>query len=324
MALQGTLNDLRKPILELKAGVTSSLAELKKATKAASAPPKAAGSKKTKGSATTKPTQVTPATSLFEVAADIFHNMGSLSLPLGEDFDVSKPCIIKPSPEDCAKLKSDAVKAGLEDFKKAFAKCTQREKEGRAVQKLVEGTTAYETVKTAFGKTFPEKLHVDLSTLNEHLKLKDHLAWMNFGIAESKVDTSCERDLVATIKYTYVGTRVVIIVPFPAIIDHMKEKGCEGPFSSKRAASFFKNLPAESARLMAPKYTVYHGTVGPNDMLYCPAGSCVHERVQPSQDVIGLKVGCFLKDARNSKSLAAMKTEEEIAGVIAQIVGVTE
>ena len=116
-----------------------------------------------------------------------------------ETFNPSRPMLVKLPAEAVEGMTKGGVKIGLDEFKKAFARSSQRAKDGRAIQRLIDGTENHETVKGHFGVAFPDKLH---ASAENAAAFKDVGQWFHFGIAEGRLDADCEQDMMATLRFS--------------------------------------------------------------------------------------------------------------------------
>ena len=314
MKLQSSLSDLRKPMADLRTNVNSALTELKRALReATSSGPKAKG--KCKAAAGARPKANLPScVGLFEVAPDLSKEIMSSG---GKGFDLAKfkpdePYLMKIDDDAQAALMKDGpVKTGLDDFKRLFSKCKQRESEGRAVQKWPEGSEGGEVVKSALIGLVPAQHCMAISDVDS--ALWPLLGWSNFGIVADTTIAVHERDYMATLRMTYMGTRAVIMTSAGGVASFMEKKGMGGAFSGKRLSTFFKNLSADGLQeYVQAGNVIWTTTVAPADVLYTPACFVVVERTTVSHDIIGLKAGVLVVDATALKALEGLAESESM------------
>ena len=118
VTLQTQLNDMRKPMAELRANLTSTLAELTRALKDAFTTPKATAA--TRGRPRVAVAKEVPV-SVFEVLPDIAREIPSTARKFDlATFEVDKPYLIRLAQETRDQLFDGGVKVSLYDFQELF------------------------------------------------------------------------------------------------------------------------------------------------------------------------------------------------------------
>ena len=88
----------------------------------------------------------------------------------------------------------------------------------------------------------------------------------------------------------------VAMTPFPALANYVSRKtACAA--KPAEVYNFLKTSSADNIKQYVEsnpaEHIVFHGTLGPNDCLYIPAGWCSLERVAASTDNVGVRILCF-------------------------------
>ena len=146
----------------------------------------------------------------------------------------------------------------------------------------------------AFAADVMKAMHLELIALSFGANLQalqSLLQASTFGLAANYEGASSEKEQLACFRLSIAGTRTVIMVTTAGLIERMKTKSLiQEAFGLKTLWQYLKTMPKEAILECVKSNSVWHGTVGPNNTLYTPAGMCLLERV-PNADVVGVRVG---------------------------------
>jgi hypothetical protein len=112
---------------------------------------------------------------------------------------------------------------------------------------------------------------------------------------------------------TFQGTRQLVLTPMMTLIDYMSTSSTipvdltMQAQTRARAANVLKAMSKEGM----PAYhaaggTIFHGTVGPNDIIYIPAGTFFAEKVTSREDIVGARVPLIPPAVAESKAFHEM------------------
>eukprot|EP00971_Amphidinium_carterae_P342089 6481264-Amphidinium_carterae.1 len=95
------------------------------------------------------------------------------------------------------------------------------------------------------------------------------------------------------------GSKTVVVTLYPEVVAYMKgvKKIADNAenFTQEKVCEFARNLSQEDLySLTTSGSRVWYGTVNPSDLLYVPANAILAEAVMAKQDIVGVKLNCFV------------------------------
>ena len=210
-----------------------------------------------------------------------------------EGWDLQKPCILSQSG---GIFEDGVVSAALKDFHGLFRESSMRVTEGRALAPL--NANAAEAVITAVhglckkaSANLVLKLSPELS--RESPDLSRLMTCSSFGLAANHVSIGkFELNQFPCLRASWQGTRFVSVVLLSTVRNLLQreQSGNTQPLSLQRVQDRLFQCTQADVQKFCAEGGAFAATVGPNDVLYVPAGSMVSHRVHGS-DVYGVRVG---------------------------------
>ena len=206
-------------------------------------------------------------------------------------WDPAKPHIIT-SVGDC--FKDGEIEKALMSFSALFRDSSIRVTEGRAqapVKQEAAHAFAAGVQQLASRDAVMELQPEDVQQFPEVGKVMD---CVSFGIAASHVSVAkFELHMMPCCRVQFTGTRYVTVVLLRPVLNHLK-KTVEGEVTLQRVQDFIFKCSASELEELNKDGGAFCATVGPNDLLYLPAGCMVSHRVM-GQDISGLRIGILAK-----------------------------
>ena len=288
------LQSRRLAVAELLTVCRGVLADVRRAVKGVSRLEELGAKITAKDTAATK--QPGKQVSIWEVFSEHGVAIAMFSDPPSEhdlraSMDLSSPFIIRGLAH--IKLKDhDPLSVLTEAFKKKWGKWTAKTSETRGGRKILDDGVASD-MQRALTKLLPPSAEIQLDEeASKCQALADAVAWSHFAMAQGETFSQHEVEGLACVRITREGTRTIACCCFEGLEAFAREEHklpADAEFTCEQACSFLKAMSTEVAITCCQKLNIFHGTVGPRDMLFIPPAFCQMELTLNKFDVIGFK-----------------------------------
>jgi hypothetical protein len=231
-----------------------------------------------------KDAQKTKGPSYHEMAANLATAVETLTLEAYQtatELDHTIPLVI--SAADFLDPNGRIVER-MEALDKRFKKDASYESPGRAQRVFPDDIGS-----SLDARFVEEKLVVDaLPVPSTSEKLFDETKAVAFTVKKNLDTCGCEPGYLPSMRFGLRGNRSIVLVNFVAF-SSFAESTVPGTGASARAVNhFFKTMGAETFKEYQTKGQIYACTVGPNDLMYVPAGYLFYESVA-NTDFVGAR-----------------------------------
>lgn len=144
----------------------------------------------------------------------------------------------------------------------------------------------------------------------------------HFGIIQNCESFSMEPFGLATMRVALQGTRSCVIMRSTELAQFIQgEEKLEGMATVERVSAFARRMTGEMVKnYLAARFSLWHVTLGPGDLLFVPLGAFMAEATFNKQDIIGFKQSFFLSDASAHASYQWLSAQSQPTCNIAALI----
>ena len=162
------------------------------------------------------------------------------------------------------------------------------------------GPAAVQEIQEAMKKLLPGKamlqMHISPEEAGQHPKLFQALVCSTFGVAASNISVGkFELQLMPCIRAAYAGTRFITVILLNDVLKFLGQRDPKEAVNLASVQDFLFKCTEGDIEALQKEGGAFCATVGPNDVMYFPAGCMVSHRVH-SQDIAGVRLGVLTQD----------------------------
>ena len=205
-------------------------------------------------------------------------------------FDVDLPAIV-----NCTTLKflqSENVAKACLSVKKKVMESVEIGRGQRVQEDKPDGDGFWAALLKEFTEALPAGSKVENFQPPE--LLKEFFQPSAYCVLKDVESASTEPASVATFRFSATGTKQVALAPYSSIYNYLS--GIGSAPAPKDVSKFLKCSTPELVKEFHAKHSkkqICYATVGPNDVLYIPAGFVFSEKVGAAHETTGIRISCL-------------------------------